>query len=322
MTESSDRSPRISAAAQVAVGERETGFWDYLRVISKRRWVAAASFLLVLVFSIVYTFTRTPIYEARVTLLIESENPNFVDFKEVVQEGQGRGDYYATRYGFLQSRSLARRTLDRLDLLGSSYFGGGPKPASAGAGDMFKRSTDWFRGLFSNDDALAAEPRGADETQAQTTAIDAFLGGLTITPVRNSRLVTLQYRSADPTQATNIANTLAQLYIDQNLEFKFLTSKEASDWLSGQLAEQRLGQEFPTAALLRIKHMLFSHHGTYEYGSPKLPMTPEAIALHHLDNLDAKVNEFSTLISSDPNSQSSWTPYQATMQRKIYKGGG
>lgn len=87
-------------------------------------------------------------------------------------------------------------------------------------------------------------------------------------------------------------------------------------------AEERLGQKFPVETLLRIKHMLVSHHGTYEFGSPKLPMTPEAIALHHLDNLDAKVNEFSTLISSDPNSQSSWTPYQATMQRKIYKGGG
>lgn len=87
-------------------------------------------------------------------------------------------------------------------------------------------------------------------------------------------------------------------------------------------AERRLGSKFPVETLLRIKHMLVSHHGTYEFGSPKLPMTPEAIALHHLDNLDAKVNEFSTLISSDPNSQSAWTPYQATMQRKIYKGGG
>jgi 3'-5' exoribonuclease len=87
-------------------------------------------------------------------------------------------------------------------------------------------------------------------------------------------------------------------------------------------AEQRLGDKFPVETLLRIKHMLVSHHGTYEFGSPKLPMTPEAIALHHLDNLDAKVNEFSTLISSDPNSQSAWTPYQATMHRKIYKGGG
>lgn len=87
-------------------------------------------------------------------------------------------------------------------------------------------------------------------------------------------------------------------------------------------AEARLGQQFPSETLVRIKHMLVSHHGTYEFGSPKLPMTPEAIALHHLDNLDAKVNEFTSLISSDPNSQSAWTPYQATMQRKIYKGGG
>ena len=87
-------------------------------------------------------------------------------------------------------------------------------------------------------------------------------------------------------------------------------------------AELRLGSEFPKETLLRVKHMLLSHHGSYEFGSPKLPMTPEAIALHHLDNLDAKVNEYTTLISSDPNSQSAWTPYQATMQRKIYKGGG
>jgi 3'-5' exoribonuclease len=87
-------------------------------------------------------------------------------------------------------------------------------------------------------------------------------------------------------------------------------------------AERRLGSPFPKETLLRVKHMLLSHHGTYEFGSPKLPMTPEAIALHHLDNLDAKVNEYTTLITSDPNSQSTWTPYQATMQRKIFKGGG
>ncbi len=87
-------------------------------------------------------------------------------------------------------------------------------------------------------------------------------------------------------------------------------------------AERRMGSPFPKETLLRVKHMLLSHHGTYEFGSPKLPMTPEAIALHHLDNLDAKVNEYTTLITSDPNSQSTWTPYQATMQRKIFKGGG
>ena len=73
---------------------------------------------------------------------------------------------------------------------------------------------------------------------------------------------------------------------------------------------------------MRLKHLILSHHGTYEFGSPKLPMTPEAIALHHLDNLDAKTNEFLSLIESDPNSGSNWTPYQANMQRKLFKGSG
>jgi len=85
--------------------------------------------------------------------------------------------------------------------------------------------------------------------------------------------------------------------------------------------EEALGVPFPHETLLRLKHMIVSHHGSYEFGSPKLPMTPEAIALHHLDNLDAKVNEFTSLIASDPNSQSNWTPYSTSMQRKLFKGG-
>ena len=38
------------------------------------------------------------------------------------------------------------------------------------------------------------------------------------------------------------------------------------------------GEPFPSELLLRLKHLILSHHGTYEFGSPKLPMTPEAIA--------------------------------------------
>lgn len=84
--------------------------------------------------------------------------------------------------------------------------------------------------------------------------------------------------------------------------------------------EDQSGRTFPEETALRLKHMIISHHGSYEFGSPKLPMTPEAIALHHLDNLDAKTNEFQSLIESDPNAASHWTPYQPNMQRKLYKG--
>ncbi|WP_437191991.1 3'-5' exoribonuclease YhaM family protein [Planctomicrobium sp. SH527] len=89
-----------------------------------------------------------------------------------------------------------------------------------------------------------------------------------------------------------------------------------------RLTEQMTGRPFPVEKAMRLKHLILSHHGTYEFGSPKLPMTPEAIALHYLDNLDAKTNEFMSLIESDPNSGSNWTPYQANMQRKLFKGSG
>jgi len=88
-----------------------------------------------------------------------------------------------------------------------------------------------------------------------------------------------------------------------------------------RVTEEATERTFPAETVLRIKHMILSHHGTQEFGSPKVPMTLEAIALHHLDNLDAKTNEFYSLIDSDPNATSNWTPYQPNMQRKLYKGG-
>lgn len=96
----------------------------------------------------------------------------------------------------------------------------------------------------------------------------------------------------------------------------------ALEILDAKIAEvtQLSGRPFPIEITLRLKHMILSHHGTYEFGSPKLPMTPEAIALHHLDNLDAKVHEFARSIQDDPNAGSNWTPYSPRLDRKLYKG--
>jgi 3'-5' exoribonuclease len=80
------------------------------------------------------------------------------------------------------------------------------------------------------------------------------------------------------------------------------------------------GEPFPAELLLRLKHMIVSHHGTHEFGSPKLPMTPEAIALHYLDNLDAKVHSFTRDITDDTNSTSAWTQFSPTLQRRLFKG--
>jgi 3'-5' exoribonuclease len=86
-------------------------------------------------------------------------------------------------------------------------------------------------------------------------------------------------------------------------------------------AEKLSGEKFPEELALRLKHMVASHHGEYEFGSPKLPMTFEAMALHLLDNLDAKIDHFQGLIREDVNTESHWTSYQANLSRKIFKSG-
>jgi 3'-5' exoribonuclease len=85
-------------------------------------------------------------------------------------------------------------------------------------------------------------------------------------------------------------------------------------------AGELTGEPFPIELLLRLKHLILSHHGTYEFGSPKLPMTPEAIALHHLDNFDAKVHSFTRDIREDRNATSAWTPFSQALQRRLFKG--
>ena len=80
------------------------------------------------------------------------------------------------------------------------------------------------------------------------------------------------------------------------------------------------GEVFPQELLLRLKHMIVSHHGTPEFGSVKLPMTPEAIALHYLDNLDAKIHAFTREIRDDPSRDTAWTPFNPSMSRRLYKG--
>ena len=84
--------------------------------------------------------------------------------------------------------------------------------------------------------------------------------------------------------------------------------------------EKQSGEDFPTSLANQLRHMIVSHHGQYEFGSPKLPMTLEAMALHYLDSLDARIHSVAQLIEEDVNKNSPWTVYHPGMGIKIYKG--
>lgn len=72
---------------------------------------------------------------------------------------------------------------------------------------------------------------------------------------------------------------------------------------------------FPPGRLDNLIHMILSHHGRYEFGAPCLPMTREAILLHHLDDMDAKMNLIDKLSAQVETGKYQWSDYQRSLER-------
>lgn len=71
--------------------------------------------------------------------------------------------------------------------------------------------------------------------------------------------------------------------------------------------------------VLHFKHLILSHHGQYEYTSPRLPQTAEAFALHYADNLDAKLTQCRSLFDNAQEEETGWSSYQRTLERQIFQ---
>lgn len=92
-------------------------------------------------------------------------------------------------------------------------------------------------------------------------------------------------------------------------------------WIHDKAGETEAdtGRPFPRSIEAALKHIILAHHGRYEFGSPKLPATMEAVAVHYLDNLDAKLNQFQAAIDTDTDPQSVWTEYIPSLETKVFK---
>jgi 3'-5' exoribonuclease len=77
--------------------------------------------------------------------------------------------------------------------------------------------------------------------------------------------------------------------------------------------------DFPPKLRTLLEHMIVSHHGELEFGSPKVPVFPEALLLHHLDNLDSKMECMRAAIAKDRNVQGCWTMYNPALDRSVLK---
>ena len=213
--------------------QNESHLWDYVHVLLRRRRLVLAVFVAIVGVATLRSLLTTPVYQATAQLLIERQNPNVLNFQGVSQDNQGWGidDYYQTQYKLLQSRSLARRVIEHLNLLNDPEFGGPRDKAQI--------------------DALLAQPPG--QSPELEGAIGGFIGSTSVQPVRNSRLVNVSVVSGRPEFAATAANALAQLYIQQSLDLRFQTSSEAGQWLGTQIEEQRKKAEDADRRLQELK---------------------------------------------------------------------
>src|SRR5262245_48364856 len=162
----------------------QTHLWEYIQIILSRRRLVLAIFLGVTVLAGIRSLLTRSVYEANAQILIERDTPNVLTFKEVAQVDAARDDYYQTQYKLLQSRALVRRVIESMDLLQDVEYGG-PRSAQ----EM---------------EAVRAAPAGTSAVMERT--IDAFRARLRVTPVKNSRLVTVSYEAFRPELAAAVAN--------------------------------------------------------------------------------------------------------------------
>jgi 3'-5' exoribonuclease len=76
---------------------------------------------------------------------------------------------------------------------------------------------------------------------------------------------------------------------------------------------------FPPALRSLVEHMILSHHGKLEFGSPKVPQFPEALMLHYLDDMDSKLESMRALIESDRQVEGCFTAYNVPLERAVLK---
>ncbi len=91
--------------------------------------------------------------------------------------------------------------------------------------------------------------------------------------------------------------------------------------LGTAMLDEKLGEikGFPQEMAIRLKHLILSHHGQYEFGSPKVPKFLEAIALNLIDDLDAKINGLSRFMERD-RQEGAWTEFNRLLERYFLKG--
>ncbi|MCL4759266.1 MAG: polysaccharide biosynthesis tyrosine autokinase [Rhodocyclaceae bacterium] len=215
---------------------------EYWAIIVKRKWTVITFFTIVVMSVITATFLMTPIYRSSLTLQIDRQEAKVVEFQTVTptEMPSDAREFYQTQYELLQSRALAQRVIDQLNL--------GAHPLFAPRQNESIRAIvrDWF-GV--NDKSVAS--RDAVDIE-RNRVVKQYLDQLKIDPVRNSRLVKIHFESPDAALAARIVNAISDSFISLNLERRMDASSYAATFLEERLQQIKLKLEQSEKALVEF----------------------------------------------------------------------
>lgn len=157
----------------------------------------------------------------------------------------------------------------------------------------------------------------------------AYLGGLlehVLSLCHLCRVAAEHYRNIDIDLLLTgaVLHDIGKIYeLDYDRSFGYTTEGQLLGHIAIGLrliAEKlRTLPEFPPRLRTLVEHMVVSHHGLLEFGSPKVPLFPEAMLLHYLDDLDSKMECMRSLLDNDRHLEGDWTGYSQPLDRTILK---
>ncbi|HLJ41177.1 MAG TPA: polysaccharide biosynthesis tyrosine autokinase [Candidatus Acidoferrales bacterium] len=213
--------PRLEAGGRFVPGKgaQTQNLRAYWKIIGKRRWTIAVVLAAVLTVVLIATVKQKPVYEAKALLEMEQTNPNIVSVQELFQSANTTDNYLETQYKILQSDSVARDVIRQLHLDQDSEF-------NPGKGQRVQNGN-----VTTSADVMEL-PTDAKHEQ---TVLARFEERLSVSPVQRSALVRVSFDSRDPQLAAKAVNTLAESYIEENLQTHWQATQKASAWMASQL---------------------------------------------------------------------------------------
>ncbi|HJQ99488.1 MAG TPA: GumC family protein, partial [Candidatus Polarisedimenticolaceae bacterium] len=197
---------------------------DYGRVLSERRAIVLTCLVLVVLFTATFTFLATPLYRATTTIQIERQGPGVLAFSDMAaMDYYDYQDFYQTQYKILASQTVLRLAAERLDLPNRPEY-------ATRTGSPLGR---WIGALRSSLSSSGSDLEPQDPMVAAAKFID---GGLSIEPVRNSKLVKITFIDRSRGLSADVANAVAEAYEQFNTDSRFSTTKQAGEFLTKQVA--------------------------------------------------------------------------------------